>query len=384
MHYIYTIKIDPIYIINRHLYKLLKTIITPPICQVILSFNRNMMKYKLFLILIFLIHQVTVTAQHTHETKPSTARSDWGEFEKGELIKTEVIDYKTTLIGEKILKKGELRKGYEYVDKIEVQRMVYESDDLMVTGFVVKPKAKGDYPCIIYNRGGNRDRGSLLVGTAVVYMGKIAASGFIVIASNYRGNSNSEGKEEFGGKDVNDVLNLIPALSQVEGADTSRIGLFGISRGGMMAYMASRNNPQIKAVVVVGGMSNLFTMKRNRPDMESHVYNALIPNYEKETQKQLENRSVVFWADELPKTTKFLFMHGTKDQAVSIEEPRELHEKFIEQRINHVFIEYKKDNHGIRKNSEHASKQINNWFLKYLKNNSIFEETKSRYIVPKK
>ena len=69
--------------------------------------------------------------------------------------------------------------------------------------------------------------------------------------------------EEFGGSDVNDVLNLIPALSQIEGADTSKIGMFGISRGGMMSYMTTRNNPQIKAVAVVGGMSNLFTMKRN-------------------------------------------------------------------------------------------------------------------------
>ena len=286
----------------------------------------------------------------------------------------ESIDYRTTPIAKKILKKGKLRKGFEYVDQIEIHRLVYDSDGLMVTGFMVKPKTKGNYPCIIYNRGGNRDMGSLLVGTAVVYMGKIAAAGFIVIASNYRGNSNSEGKEEFGGSDVNDVLNLIPALSHVNGADTSRIGMFGISRGGMMTYMATKNNPQIKAVAVVGGMSNLFTMKRNRPDMESDVYSALIPNYENDAENQLTKRSAVFWSHELPKSTKFLFLHGTKDQSVSIEEPRELHEKFEENNIDHVYIEYKGDNHGIRKNAEHASTQINNWFLKYVKNDTNFEE----------
>jgi len=342
------------------------------------------MRYKLFLLLTFLINQVIITAQHTHETTPSTARADWGEFEEGELIKTELIDYKTTPIGKKILKKDKLRKGFEYVDSIKIHRMVYNSDGLMVTGFVVKPKAKGDYPCIIYNRGGNRDRVSLLVGTAAVYMGKIASAGFVVIASNYRGNSNSEGKEEFGGSDVNDVLNLIPTLSQIEGADTSKIGMFGISRGGMMSYMATRNNPQIKAVVVVGGMCNLLTMKKNRPDMESHVYDALIPNYENDSENQLIKRSAVFWPHELPKSTKFLFMHGTKDQAVSIEEPRELHDKFEEHSIKHVFIEYKGDNHGIRKNAEHASEQINNWFDKYVKNGAKFEEEETRYVLPKK
>ena len=82
--------------------------------------------------------------------------------------------------------------------------------------------------------------------------------------------------------------------------------------------------------------------------------------------------------------TKFLLLHGTNDEAVSIEEPRELHDKFLEHNINHVFIEYNGDNHGIRKNAEHASNQINTWFLKYVKDGMKFEEVETRYIVPKK
>jgi dipeptidyl aminopeptidase/acylaminoacyl peptidase len=291
------------------------------------------------------------------------------------------VDYKSSPIAKKILKKGVLRKGFEYVDHVDIHKMVYKSDELMVTGFVVKPKKKGKYPCIIYNRGGNRDMGSLYVATAAIYMGKIAAGGYIVIASNYRGNSNSEGKEEFGGSDVRDVLNLIPALSQIVEADTSRIGMFGISRGGMMAYMAAKNNPQIKAVAVVGGMSNLFTMKEKRPDMESHVYASLIPNYANDSKNQLEKRSVAFWTNELPKSTKFLMLHGTQDQKVSIDEPRELHAKFIENGIKHVFVQYEGDNHGITKHSTHASDQIINWFDKYVKNGIAFEEDKKRFTI---
>ena len=33
---------------------------------------------------------------------------------------------------------------------------------------------------------------------------------YVVVGSHYRGNKGSEGKEEFGGSDVNDVINLIP------------------------------------------------------------------------------------------------------------------------------------------------------------------------------
>ena len=71
-----------------------------------------------------------MNAQHTHETKPSTARADWGDFENDELIKTTPIDYRNTPIGKKILKKGKLRKGFEYVDSLDIQSMVYESDGL--------------------------------------------------------------------------------------------------------------------------------------------------------------------------------------------------------------------------------------------------------------
>ncbi len=342
------------------------------------------MKSKRILLSIsfFCLGNIMLAQRHTHETKPSTARVEWGDFAEGELIKLSKVDYKRTPIAKKILKKGVLRKGFEYVDSIEIHSIVYESDGLMVTGFMVKPKAEGTYPCIIYNRGGNRDMGSLLVGTAAIYMGKVAAEGYVVIASNYRGNSNSEGKEEFGGSDVNDVLNLIPALAQLEGADTSRIGMLGISRGGMMTYLAIKNNPRIKAAVVIGGMSNLFTMKKNRPDMETHVYAELIPNYENDLENQLVKRSAAYWSDELPKSSKFLLLHGSDDKAVSIEEARELHARFEANNIQHVFIEYGNDNHGIHKHSTHVSAQVATWFDKYVKNGMAFDEEANRISIP--
>lgn len=63
---------------------------------------------------------------------------------------------------------------------------------------MAKPKKEGKYPCIIYNRGGNRDFGSLKVATGATLMGMLAAQGYVVIASQYRGNAGGEGAEEFG------------------------------------------------------------------------------------------------------------------------------------------------------------------------------------------
>src|SRR5207253_98720 len=109
------------------------------------------------------------------------------------------------------------------------------------------------------NRGGNREEGQWDTVSLAFYLGRMATWKYVVIASQYRGNDGGEGKEEFGGKDVNDVLNLIPALSQITKADTSRIGIEGRSRGGMMTYLALKSTCRFKAAVVNSGLANSFT-----------------------------------------------------------------------------------------------------------------------------
>ncbi len=70
--------------------------------------------------------------------------------------------------------KTQWKKEYEYIDNIEMNGITYMSDGLKVTGLLVKPKKAGNYPCIIYNRGGNRKFGQLLVAHAAIQLGELA------------------------------------------------------------------------------------------------------------------------------------------------------------------------------------------------------------------
>jgi dipeptidyl aminopeptidase/acylaminoacyl peptidase len=77
-------------------------------------------------------------------------------------------------------------------------------------GFLLAPKLReGKLPVLIFNRGGNRDFGAISERD-LLYLAYLASTSYVVLASQYHGNDGGEGKELFGGSDVNDVLNLIP------------------------------------------------------------------------------------------------------------------------------------------------------------------------------
>jgi hypothetical protein len=93
-------------------------------------------------------------------------------------------------------------------EQIEIHDITYLSDGLKVKGYMAQPKSAGKHPVIIWNRGGNREFSLVEPDKLKPY----ARHGYIAVASQYRGNGGSEGHEEFGASDVNDVLNLIPLI----------------------------------------------------------------------------------------------------------------------------------------------------------------------------
>ena len=188
--------------------------------------------------------------------------------ENGQIVKREGFNLlEDKKIFSRVTKNNELLNEFKYLNKIRTEKVTYISDGLKVTAYLVYPVLEGKYPCIIYNRGGNREFGSISKSKLAFILARVAYRGYIVIGSQYRGNDGGEGREEFGGKDVNDVLNLIPLLKKLKNTDGSKIGIFGWSRGGMMTYLALSRNSEIKAVVVGGGIADLSMMKNNRPDM---------------------------------------------------------------------------------------------------------------------
>lgn len=266
------------------------------------------------------------------------------------------------------------KENFKYINSIEIYEIIYLSDGLKIKGFLVKPKKKGNYPCIIYNRGGNRNFGVLTSDLAAIRLGKIAKEGYVVIASQYRGNGGSEGNEEFGGKDVNDITILPDVLKEIEDADINRIGMYGWSRGGMMTYIALTKTDKIKAAIVGGAPSNLTII--DRPKMETKVYSELIPNYWSNKEKELKKRSAIYFIDKFPKNLPILMLHGTADWRVKSEQSLNLALAFGKKEIPYRLIMFEGGDHGISEHRKEVNEQILKWFNKYLKDGKKLPNTK--------
>jgi len=152
----------------------------------------------------------------------------------------------------------------------------------------------------------------------------------------------------------------------MEQADTSKLGIYGWSRGGMMTYLTLTKNNLFKAAIVGGGLSDLYLMKKNRPVMEE-VYEDLIPNYKKNKEKSLVERSAIKFVNKIPKTTPILMVHGTADWRVVPEMALELSAAFIKAQIPHRLVLFEGGDHGLNEFDNEVDEMAKQWFDKYLK-----------------
>lgn len=263
----------------------------------------------------------------------------------------------------------------ELAGKVRFYRITYLSDGLKVKGYLAVPKSGAKHPCIIYNRGGSREFSAINDRNFLRWIGKLASANYVVVASQYRGNSGGEGKEEYGGKDLNDVLNLMPLLSSIKEADTSRIGMFGLSRGGMMTYLALTQTTRLKAAVVLSGLADLPKALASRPEMDS-TWAAMIPDFRSRKDEVLKARSATYFADKLYKSTPLLIVQGSGDWRVPTGQVLDLVNKLYDAKHPTRFILYEGGQHSMIEHTNDFYNQMINWFNDYLRDGKKWPDLK--------
>ncbi len=287
--------------------------------------------------------------------------ASFGFAQNGRVLSKTLVDLSTTPIWNRISKNDTLKTAFEHLNNIDFYSISYQSDSLKVRGILVEPKKVGKYPVVIFNRGGNRDFAPLNISTLINLTSKLANQGYVIIGSNYRE------KDEFGGAELNDVLNLTETIKHLEKADPNCIGMYGWSRGGIMTYLSLKESDKIKTAIVGNSVTDLFQLIEDRPKMETGVIAECVPNYWKNKDVELKKRSAIFWADQLNQNSSLLVLAATEDQYANYEQAEKFAEKLSELKYNFQFRKFQTDHFFTGKRKE-LDELVINWFNRELKN----------------
>ena len=243
----------------------------------------------------------------------------------------------------------------------ECIKMTYLSDGVKVIGFILKPVEAGGkrLPAIIYNRGGSREFGKIVPDHLFLSEYEFLAQGFVIFASQYRGSDGGEGKDEFGGKDLQDVSSLLSLARSLDYVDSRNIFMYGVSRGGMMTYLALKNGFSVNAAAVSAGPTDLAALGRLRPEMAKN-YSEMVPDYKADPVGTMKARSAMEWPEKI--NTPLLLLHGTADWRVPTDQTLNLAAKLQQLHRTYALDIFANDTHGLPMHNEEAHQRIINWF----------------------
>lgn len=247
---------------------------------------------------------------------------------------------------------------------IQIEKVFYQSDGLKVVAYLGTPVKleRGKYPIIIFNRGSGVRNDIGYVYTPLFR--KLIKEGFIVIAPALRGSEGGEGSDQLGGNDLDDIMNIIPVLSSLGYADTSKMFMLGESRGGIMTFLAIKRRFPLKAAATIGGLSDMEMYLKDNPWSEGAL-KQLYPDYDKNRQQILQSRSVLNWAEAI--NTPVLIMNGQADTQVRPYQALNLAQKLSASGKAFQLVIIEGGNHRLSgKSASERDRQIIDWFKKYL------------------
>jgi dipeptidyl aminopeptidase/acylaminoacyl peptidase len=260
------------------------------------------------------------------------------------------------------------KEDYDYAKSsplTECSKIEYRSDGLRVVGYLVRPRnlAARRFPVIIFNRGGFLDRGKIESFNLVDFT-RLSEEGFVVLASQYRGNDGGEGREELGGADLDDVSNLLATARSLPYTDTTNIFMYGVSRGGMMTFLEMKRNLSIRAAAVVGAVYDLAAFGERAPGVLAEAAK-LIPDYPQKGTAALQERSVMNWPEAV--NAPLLILHGANDEEVPAAEALLFATKFSALKKAYEIVVYAGDLHEVAGNRKERDARIVAWFKRYLR-----------------
>lgn len=253
--------------------------------------------------------------------------------------------YQLTYISDGLKVKGYLAfphgYGFPQGELAESLRRHYGRTDLPVTPIATPllrdirdvRAAVSPWPVFLYCRGGIGHVGRVQTH----WLERFARHGHLVFAPCYRGSESGEGRDEFGGRDQEDVLAAYRFLESLPFVDARRISVMGFSRGAINAAQAAASPLPIRKLALWSGVSDLARTYEERVDMR-RMLKRVIGGSPAKLPEAYRERSPEALVPRIGCPT--LVIHGTNDMQVDFEHGRRMYERLLEAGVPADFHRY--------------------------------------------
>jgi dipeptidyl aminopeptidase/acylaminoacyl peptidase len=240
----------------------------------------------------------------------------------------------------------------------------YPSDEFQVKGCIsFVPDPEGN-PLLIFLRGGNRL-------FALMHPAYACMKNYTVLTTTYRGGV-SEGVDEFGGNEVNDVENLVKYFPIIEEKlkqqfNPGKVFMMGGSRGAFEMFLALERSPflqnYVTKVISLTGMLDMRETIADREDMKTMFVEefGLVPGQNEE--EWINLRDPINNVSHIRKDLPILIIQGTEDNRVPLTEGYHMVEKLQSNGNAVEYLEVPGGDHFLS-NQPNAMEIISNWFEK--------------------
>jgi len=236
---------------------------------------------------------------------------------------------------------------------LEDQRRIvlfrYPSDGVQVKALISFTPQAAHQPLIILLRGGNRHFGLLNPGSEW-----LACGDNVIVSSALRGGV-SEGVDEFGGADVNDIENMVNYLPVLAAQlhfnySPSEINMLGMSRGGLEMFLALSRSYQlqknVKKVVALSAILDLQEQIKQRPeDMEKMFIEDFGLVKGVNDVSWIASRNPLNTVSSLPQNLAILIVQGTDDPRVQPTEAHRMVNRLLQNQHTVTYWEIKEGQH---------------------------------------
>jgi len=282
----------------------------------------------------------------------------------------ELDGYSRYLYDSSFYEEARIQQTHEYVT------FTYRNDGLTIEGYSCRPKGQTQkkLPVIIYNRGGTGNFGKL-TPDIFPYFYELAKEGFLVFGSNYRFVGDQGKYDELGGVDLLDLLELVRLVKELPGVDSTNVFMMGVSRGGLMTYLAAREI-NLDAVAVLSGVSNSVLQYERRPIFiegwddtppDEHYLGLanVLPDFQSKKEEHLTTRSPTAWANEI--NSPVLILHSRQDGFVRVEQAYEMAKALEEAQKPYQLKIYNQKSHALPAWNFDSIEETMAWFKAHMK-----------------